>query len=298
MKILCVGSTGQVARSLCERSQSLAIDCVVRGRPAVDLLRPSTIEKALDLEQPDIVVNAAAYTAVDKAEREQKKAFDTNATGPKNLAILTQDRGIPLFHLSTDYVFNGTLDRPYNEDDQIAPIGVYGRTKAQGEAEVREVAEKHLILRTAWVYSPFGGNFIKTMLRLAEDLPTVKVVDDQLGNPTSALDIADALLSLAEKVHTQNAASLFGTYHLVGGGSCSWADLAQLTFDILEECNGTSVKLTRIPSSEYPTVAVRPINSRLDASKLKEVFDVKLPYWRESAEYVFGRLIKERNVES
>ncbi|MEM9572657.1 MAG: dTDP-4-dehydrorhamnose reductase [Pseudomonadota bacterium] len=294
MKILCIGSTGQVARSLCERSKARAINCVARGRPTVDLSRPSTIEKALELERPDIVINAAAYTAVDKAEHEQEKAFITNATGPKNLAVLTHERGIPLFHISTDYVFDGALDRPYNEDDQIAPIGVYGRTKAQGEVAVREAAEKHLILRTAWVYSPFGGNFIKTMLRLVEDRSSLKVVDDQLGNPTSALDIADALLSLSQKVHMQNDASVFGTYHLVGSGSGSWADLAQLVFDVFEKCNGNAVNLTRIPSSEYPTVAVRPKNSRMDASKLEQVFGVKLPQWRESAEYVVRRLLNER----
>ena len=274
MRIFVVGRSGQVAQSLLEVGEATRHEVIAAGRPDLDLADPGSIGPAIANAAPDVVINAAAYTAVDKAETEREAAFRVNGEGPGRLAEACCQLDIPIVHISTDYVFDGSSSRSYLEADPVAPLGVYGESKRAGEEAVRAAAPKHFIFRTAWVYSPFGSNFVKTMLRLAETRDEVSVVDDQIGNPTSALDIATGIIAVVDKLD-QNA---FGTYHMSGNGIASWADLAKAVFS--DAGKATSVK--RIRSEEFPTPAPRPLNSRLDCSKLEEVFGLMLPDWRNS----------------
>lgn len=292
MKLLVIGRTGQVAQALLETAPA-DITLVAKGRPELDILNTASIAAALDLDAPDLVINASAYTAVDAAESDAAAATALNATGPADLARATAARSIPLIHISTDYVFDGASDRPYREDDPVSPLGVYGRSKLEGEHAVAALNPQHLIVRTAWVYSPVGKNFVKTMLRLAADREEVSVVSDQIGNPTSAHALAEALLQMARRVTQQPDASLFGTYHASGTGEASWADLAEHVFAVSSSLSGPQARVRRIPSSGYPTPVTRPANSRLDCSKLQQTFGNRLPAWQESATDVTTRLIKE-----
>ncbi|MEQ9314939.1 MAG: dTDP-4-dehydrorhamnose reductase [Henriciella sp.] len=290
MSILIIGRTGQVARALMERGVG-RFDMVALGRPDVDIADGASLMQAFEAHTPRLVINASAYTAVDKAESDEAAAFAINAEGVEKLARLCAEAGVPLIHYSTDYVFDGSKDAPYVEADPTAPLGAYGRTKLAGEQAVADVLSDHVILRTAWVYSPFGGNFVRTMLRLAGERDELNVVADQHGCPTSALDIADATLEIAEKL--LSGAGSFGTYHLCGQGETSWHCLAAEVFAISAELGGASAKAKPIPSSEYPTPAARPVNSRLDGSKLARDYGITLPHWRESVRACVERLIKE-----
>lgn len=296
MKILTIGSSGQVAQAMSERSIKAGVQNESIGRPTLDILRPESIEAAIDRAEPTIIVNAAAYTAVDRAEKDPSSAFELNATAPEHLAKAADARGIPLVHISTDYVFDGKNADSYREDDSIAPLGVYGQSKAQGERKVLEASPRSVILRTAWVYSPFGNNFVKTMLRLAAERESVSVVDDQVGNPTNALDIADGILSICRHLGQRGEQAAYGLYHMTARGHASWADLAEKVFDIHRQETGKTVHLNRISSSEYPTPVERPNNSQLDSEKLKNTFSVMLPDWKTSVEAVVRRLISERNT--
>ena len=282
MKILVIGRSGQVARALAERSGEAEIHTA--GRPEVDLTAPGTIARALDATRPDVVVNAAAYTAVDAAESDEAAARALNAEGPGRLAERCAADGVPLIHISTDYVFDGTLDRPYREDDPIAPKSVYGRTKAEGEAAVRAAGGRHLIARTAWVYSPFGKNFVKTMLRLGAERDRLTVVADQHGNPTSALDIADTLLALAHRHADWPAEG--ETVHVAGTGEATWCDFARAIVATLP----SPPEVEGIPTSAYPTPATRPANSRLDGTRLSQRYGLTLPPWPASLRVVLDRL--------
>ncbi|MBJ3775288.1 dTDP-4-dehydrorhamnose reductase [Acuticoccus mangrovi] len=288
MRCLVIGRSGQVATALVERAAAhtgpSAADVVALGRPDLDLCRPESIAAAISRVEPDVVVNAAAYTAVDQAESEPEAAAALNAAGPAALAGLCAAADIPLVHLSTDYVFDGTLDRPYREDDPIAPASVYGRTKAEGEAAVMAAGGRALVLRTAWVYSPFGKNFVKTMLRLGAERDRLRVVSDQVGNPTSALDIADAVLRLAAMRDGWGSGGEI--LHLAGTGETSWHGLAEAIFA------GTAAPpvVEPIPTSAYPTPARRPANSRLDTTRLAERYGIVLPPWRESLAVTLDRL--------
>src|SRR5208337_3649050 len=221
----------------------------------------------IEAARPDVVVNAAAYTAVDKAESEEDLAMRVNGEGAGHVAEAAANAGAPLLHLSTDYVFDGALDRPYREDDPTGPTGAYGRSKLLGEKLVAERCSNSAILRTAWVYSPFGANFVRTMLRLNETREEVGVVADQRGNPTSALDIADALLAIGKTLRADEAPALRGVFHMTGSGEATWADVAEAVF---EEARAGGRRLTmvkRIATADYPTPAWRPVNSRLDNEK-------------------------------
>ena len=229
MRIAVTGSKGQVATSLLERA-GLKAEVVALGRPAFDLTDRAAVLAGLEAARPDVVVNAAAYTAVDKAEAEEADAVRVNGDGAGHVAEAAARLGVPLLHLSTDYVFDGALDRPYREDDPTAPTGAYGRSKLAGEKLVAERCEDSVILRTAWVYSPFGANFVRTMLRLNETRDEVGVVADQRGNPTSALDIADALIAMAARVKDDASPALRGVFHMTGSGEATWADFAEAVF--------------------------------------------------------------------
>ena len=272
--ILVIGRTGQVAQALIERAGTRPL--VALGRPDVDLAVPATLAKAIAAIEPRLVINAAAYTAVDAAETDEGEAHLLNAEGPGALARLCAAQDIPLIHISTDYVFDGTLDRPYREDDPVAPVSAYGRTKAAGEAAVVAAGSRALIVRTAWVYAPFGKNFLRTMLRVGAERDTVRVVADQHGTPTSALDIADALITLAETADRWPDRP--DIVHMTGDGEATWHDFASAIFD----ASPFSPTVEPITTADYPTPARRPANSRLDNARLAERYGITLPKWRES----------------
>ena len=294
MKLLVVGSAGQLSRSLVERSTDRAgIDLVAIGRPEVDLERPETVAHSIAAASADLVINAAAYTAVDLAEDEPGRAFAVNAAGAGEVARAAAAAGAPVIHISTDYVFDGRSSGRYREDDPTNPLGVYGRSKLEGERLVRATNPDHLIVRTSWVYSPFGSNFVKTMLRLAADREEVAVVDDQRGCPSSALDLADALLTVAERIPESNSGALGRTFHLAGPDACSWADFAAAIFAVSAGLGGPTANVRRIPTSEFPTKAVRPANSALDSSAFEREFGFGLPQGRSSLEAALERMLHE-----
>jgi dTDP-4-dehydrorhamnose reductase len=290
MRIAVTGSKGQVATSLLERARPKA-EVVALGRPAFDLTDSAAVLAGLEAAGPDVVVNAAAYTAVDKAEAEEPVATHVNGDGAGHVAEAAARLGVPLLHLSTDYVFDGSFDRPYREEDPTAPAGAYGRSKLVGEKQVAERCQNSVILRTAWVYSPFGANFVRTMLRLNETRDEVGVVADQRGNPTSALDIADALLAIAARVKDDASPALRGVFHMTGSGEASWADFAEAVFHEAATRGRRQTQVQRITTADYPTPARRPANSRLDNEKLSRVYGLKLPEWRQSVAVCCARLL-------
>jgi dTDP-4-dehydrorhamnose reductase len=292
MRILVTGTEGQVARALAERAKRHGVDVVLLGRPALDLTDPGSVRRVIGETAGDVVVNAAAYTAVDQAENESELARAVNETGAGAVAEAARARNIPIIQISTDYVFDGSGDRPYRETDPVAPLGVYGRTKLAGEEAVASAHPDHAILRTAWVYSPFGKNFVKTMLRVARDREEVAVVADQHGSPTSALDIADGIITVANNlVARPQDASLRGVFHMCGTGYTTWADLAAEIFAVSERLGGPFARVRRIATADYPTPAKRPANSRLDCSRLKAVHGAVLPAWRESLKPCIARIL-------
>jgi dTDP-4-dehydrorhamnose reductase len=290
MRILITGREGQVVRSLLERATSdLAFEMVALGRPELDLRVPGSANEAVRTLAPDIVVSAAAYTAVDQAEDEPEVANRVNGEAAGELAAAAAAVGAPILHLSTDYVFGGDKSQPYREDDQVAPIGAYGRSKLLGEERVRAANPDHLILRTAWVYSPWGRNFLKTMLILAQTREEVPVVADQHGNPTSALDIADGVLTVLANWASGGRSGLGKTFHLAGTGSTSWFGFATWIFQECARLGLPSAKARPIATAEFPTKARRPAHSLLDSTKFATMFGYRAPDWRISATNVLLR---------
>jgi len=296
---LVTGTQGQVVQSLVEKvAGNNEIELVALGRPKLDLARLQTIDEAVAAIKPDLIISAAAYTAVDQAESDEAVAFSVNADGPGVLAHAAAQLNIPIIHISTDYVFDGTKEVPYTELDPVAPLGVYGLSKLRGEEAVAAATKNHVILRTAWVYSPFGKNFLKTMLKVAENREELNVVDDQFGNPTSALDIADAILAIGQNLLRSAEGPLRGTFHMTAQGEGSWADFATEIFSVSKTNGGPSARVNRIPTSSYPTPAKRPSNSRLDCSKLLAAHNVLLPDWRLSTANVVARLVNSTSATS
>lgn len=291
MRIVVTGSEGQVATALGERAGTSGVEIVRLGRPALDLARPETIRAALAEACPDVIVNAAAYTAVDQAESDAEMAFAVNARGAGEVASVARSLGIPLIQISTDYVFDGTKQSPYVENDATGPTGVYGASKLAGEAAVAEAHDNYAILRTAWVYAPYGKNFVRTMLNLALTRDEIRVVADQRGSPTYAPDIADAVIKVAQNLLARPDANLRGIFHLAGAGEASWADLAEETFALASARGGKGAKVIPITTAEYPTPARRPANSRLDCDKLMRLHEVTMPQWEQSLAQCIGRLL-------
>ncbi len=291
MRILVAGRSGQIAMSLAACAERSEHEIIAVGRPELDLCDPCSIQNAVSKAAPDVIINAAAYTAVDKAEDDEATAFAVNAEGAGYLAEAAAAASVPIVHLSTDYVFDGAARNAYREDDATAPLGAYGRSKLAGEIAVRAANPQHLIVRTAWVYSPFGSNFVKTMLRLAEGRDEVRVVDDQLGHPTYALDITEALLAMCDRLQSGGAVK-WGIYHMTGQGAASWADFAEviLTENALQ--GGASAKVVRIASEDFPTRAKRPANSRLDTAKLSQGWGIALPPWELSVRNCISRILE------
>jgi dTDP-4-dehydrorhamnose reductase len=279
MKLLVFGKTGQVAREL----QRRAPDATYLGRDEADLMDPAACAAAIAAHDADAVINAAAWTAVDKAETEEAAATVVNGDAPTAMAKAAAAKGVPFLHISTDYVFDGAGDQPFTPDHPTAPQNAYGRSKLAGEQGVRAANGNHLILRTSWVVSAHGANFVKTMLRLGKDRESLNVVADQIGGPTPASAIAQALLTAA-KAMTEGAAG--GTHHFSGTPDTSWADFARA---IMAEAN-LPCKITDIPTSAYSTPAKRPLNSRLDCSAFTQAFGIPRPDWRAGLQVIVKEL--------
>lgn len=280
MKILVSGHNGQVAQALQQALADLG-QVQMLGRDQLDLAHPERIAERVRALAPDLIINAAAHTAVDQAENEPELAFAINAKAPGVFAEEAARLGIPLIHYSTDYVFDGSKATPYTEEDAPNPLGVYGRSKLAGEQAIAAVGAEHLILRTSWVYSRHGRNFLLTMQRLLQEKPELRVVADQIGAPTWAGTIAASTRQLIERWQAGQAGD-WGTYHLTAQGETSWFGFAQAIAEHLENTGKPCATLLPIPSSEYPTPARRPLNSRLDCSRLQRQWQVSQPDWRQA----------------
>jgi dTDP-4-dehydrorhamnose reductase len=288
--ILVAGKSGQLAQCLRDSAALRDMPMVAVGRPELDLESGEGIDRAIAEVEPLAIVNAAAYTAVDPAEAEPGRAFRINCGGAALLADAAARHGIPFIHISTDYVFDGRKRLLYREGDVPAPLNVYGSSKLAGEATVLKACPWTAVIRTSWVYSPYGQNFVRTMLRLSETQTVVRVVDDQRGNPTSAVDLADAILVIAERLRSANGRDDAGIYHLAAEGETSWYGFAAAIFTSLARRGRQVPKLEPITTAEYPTPARRPRNSCLDSSKAERTFGVRLPPWRSSLEACLDQL--------
>lgn len=291
-RVLVAGRSGQVARELARTVPANGFALSVMGRPELDLTDPDLVARAFEEVRPGLIINAAAYTAVDQAETDEAGAFALNAAGPGRLAEAAFRAGIPIIHISTDYVFDGAAARPYTEVDPVAPLGVYGRSKLEGERLVTSANLRHVILRTAWVYSPFGKNFVKTMLRLASGGDEVIVVHDQIGSPTCAADIARGIWGIAKVCAADPQSVQPGVFHMTAAGEANWADFARAIFEFSQARGGPHASVRGIASAEYPTPVRRPNDSRLDGSKLEETYGIILPDWRASAERCVAELLE------
>jgi dTDP-4-dehydrorhamnose reductase len=285
MKVLVFGKTGQVAmelQRLAGRSEDIMLTALSRDQ--ADLSDPAACAAIIASCDADVVINAAAYTAVDRAEQDEDLATVINGDAPEAMAQAAAERHIPFLHISTDYVFDGAGDQPFAPDAIPAPLGAYGRSKLAGETGVRAAGGPHAILRTSWVFSAHGGNFVKTMLRLGAERGQLNIVADQTGGPTAARDIAAALLRMAEAFYRGQARS--GTYHFAGAPDISWAGFAREIFVRA----GLDTEVTDIATSDYPTAAKRPRNSRLDCKSLAQVFGIERPDWRAALRDVLHEL--------
>ena len=293
MKVLVIGANGQLGWELCRRGEKQGFDIVALDLPDFDITEPSTVKKAVSQTGVSLVINASAYTAVDKAESESELAFAVNRDGPAYIASSCAEIGIPLIHISTDYVFNGNKKGPYLETEPISPLGVYGKSKAAGETEVRNHLKEHIILRTAWLYGIHGNNFVKTMLRLGKEKEMVRVVADQYGCPTYAADLADAILAIAMQISEQRAIT-WGTYHYCGKGMTTWHGFAQAIFDLAKQYDSLMVKkIVPITTAEYPTPVKRPANSVMDCSLLIKIFGISPRTWQESLADMLNRYYQQ-----
>ena len=289
--ILLTGANGQVGWEIARRSAGVR----ALGRGELDITDGGEVRRVIESARPSVVVNAAAYTAVDKAESERTLAFAVNEAGPRNLATACAAFGIPLIHISTDYVYDGAKPGPYTEDDPVAPLGVYGASKLAGEQAVRETKARAIILRTAWVYGVHGHNFVKTMLRIGAEREVLRVVDDQRGCPTSAADLADAVLTLAVRLSAGPVAdSAFGTFHCVGSSETTWHGFARGIFEAARPYLAKVPRVEPITTADYPTPARRPVNSVLDCDKLRAIHGIALPGWPTSLREMLAETLQSR----
>lgn len=290
LNVLQFGSSGQLGTELIAvLSKDPGVRTTILGRAQADFTDPSAIESAvLKADALDVVINAVAYTAVDRAEQEEALAYRVNAESVDAMARACAARGVPLIHVSTDYVYDGAKPGPYVESDATAPLNAYGRTKLAGEDRIRDRLPAHVILRTSWVYSASGRNFMTTMLRLGQEREEVRVVDDQYGAPTSARALAQAIGAIARQI--TGPAAQFGTYHYADAGETSWHGFAA---EIFRQA-GLSARAVPIPASQYPTPARRPANSRLDATKISRIFGIHPPAWQTSLARVLAGMKETR----
>ena len=293
MRILVAGKSGQVANALSRQAEAHGVTMTCLGRPDLDITDASSIGFALDAHKPEIVINAAAYTAVDKAESERDEAFAVNAKGPELLAQATAGRDIPLLHVSTDYVFPGDKTGPYVESDLTGPTGIYGQSKLAGEEAVRAHNPRHVILRTAWVFDETGSNFPKTMLRLAAERDEISVVSDQYGNPTDAHEIASALLAIAKRIEDAPPDAPWGIFHFGGPETMNWAEFARRVLAVGARSGGPTAAIVDISTDEYPTPAKRPANSMLDSSLFEARFGYRAAPLENSLERCMPEWLKD-----
>jgi len=293
MRLMIAGWQGQLAQALVDRAVARSdVTAYAVGRPALDLLEPPTVHRNLADVAPDVVINAAAYTAVDKAETEERAAYALNCEGARLLAEAAANRGVPIIHISTDYVYPGTKSGPYLESDPTGPNNVYGRTKLAGEEAVSAANPQHVILRTAWVFSAGGANFVRTMLRLASERDEVRVVDDQHGSPTYAPHLANATLDIARQLATgsHGHGEGFGVFNAAGAGHTTWCEFARAVFERSRARGGPHAEVTPITTADYPTPAARPANSVLDCAKLRATWNVALPPWEQGLDACMDEL--------
>ncbi|MDE2319446.1 MAG: dTDP-4-dehydrorhamnose reductase [Rhodospirillales bacterium] len=291
--ILVTGASGQLGDALSRRLAARGEAFTAVRRPGFDFETPDTISACFETTKPCLVINAAAYTAVDKAETDQEAAKAGNHTGPLALAKLCEAADIPFIHVSTDYVFNGDKGAPYLESDPTSPTGVYGTTKRDGEEAILATGAKAVILRTAWVYSAHGKNFARTMINAGRKMPVLRVVADQRGTPTAAGDLADAILAIADKFSTTGWQPEYrGVFHATGGGETTWHGFATAIFEEAAKHGYTAPDVQPIATADWPTPTRRPPDSRLDGGKLARVFGVALPFWRETLPGVVTDLLK------
>lgn len=291
--LLVIGTSGQVDQALASVLATRGIAATFVGRPDVDLLRPETVRKAILEARPTLVVNPAAYTAVDRAEDDEETARAVNAVAPGVVAAAAAEIGAPIIHFSTDYVFDGQKTTPYLEDDPTAPLGVYGATKLAGEQATAAANPRHIMLRTAWVCSPAGSNFVKTMLRLAGERPELTVVADQRGSPTFARDLASAVVAISDRLHGDEPPSPdhFGVFNVASEGLTSWCGFAQAIMEGSRRRGGPAVPVKPITTADYPTRAARPVYSKLSTEKIARTYGVYMPDWRTALETCLDELI-------
>jgi dTDP-4-dehydrorhamnose reductase len=288
MKILVFGAGGQVGREVSRATWPARYQLLPFERKAIDITGSASVSQTVRRERPDLVINLAAYTAVDRAESEPEAAWAVNCAGTAHLAAACGESGAALVHLSTDYVFNGRKIDAYREEDAVDPLGVYGRSKEAGERAVRAALEQHVILRTAWVFGASGINFVKTMLRLADERSVLRVVADQRGCPTAAADIAAALITIA--YYIERGEARWGTYHFAGDAAISWHGFAEAIFELAVPQLAPRPKLEPIATEQYPTPAQRPMNSVLDCRRIEQAFGVSPSPWRASLASVIQEL--------
>ncbi|WP_284163841.1 dTDP-4-dehydrorhamnose reductase [Frigidibacter sp. SD6-1] len=289
MKALVFGTTGQVAIEIARNAPLVGMEIEALDRVHADLTDPAACAALVTATDADIVINAAAYTAVDAAESDLATAQLVNADAPGAMARAAATRGLPFLHVSTDYVFDGAGARPWEEGDAVAPLGAYGATKLDGERQVTAAGGPHVILRTAWVFSAHGKNFVKTMLRLGAEREALSVVDDQRGGPTPAHEIAKALIAIGLSFHEGRGQS--GIFHFAGGPACSWADFAEAIF--AASSIGRKPTVRRITTAEFPTPARRPANSVLNCTKIRDIYSIGQPDWRTGLKTVIRELESE-----
>jgi len=291
MKILVTGANGQVGSEIIQQGKQGGMQMIAAGHAELDITQIDDIKRIVHLEQPDIIINAAAYTAVDKAEEqiEQKQAYAINRDGPANLAQVCAETKIPLLHVSTDYVFDGMKESAYTEADIPNPSGVYGKSKLEGEQVIAATLEQYYIIRVAWVFGAKGNNFVRTMLRLSEDRNELNVVSDQRGTPTWAQDIAHVLLVIAE-YYKNNRPIHWGIYHYAGTPSTTWAEFANRIFEVAQRIDilDRLPKINPISTEKYPTPAQRPKNSVLDCSQLTQALNIPASDWKKGLEAVLN----------
>jgi dTDP-4-dehydrorhamnose reductase len=290
VKVLITGRQGQLVQSLLERGRDSGHELIALGRPELDLEQPDSAAEAVRRVAPDVIISAAAYTAVDQAEDEPERAHRINGAAPGELAAAAREIGARIVHISTDYVFDGRSPEPYAPDASVNPLGVYGRSKLEGEERVRAANPDHLIVRTAWVYSPFGKNFLKTMMSVAQSRDVLTVVGDQRGNPSSGLDLADGLLAVLASWSSGSRVGLGETHHLAGTGAASWAEFATTIFAECARRGIPHASVSPIGTHDWPTKAERPAFSMLDCGGFEQAFGFRMPEWQQSTTYVVERL--------
>lgn len=294
MKILITGAQGQLGRELTGQSVSKGCHVQAPSEDDLDITDLEKVDRIIALYRPDLIINTAAYTQVDKAESEETIVFAVNKTGSANLARTCAANKIPLVHISTDYVFDGQKGTPYLETDSISPVGVYGRSKAEGEIEIRSILKEHIILRTSWLYGIYGQNFVKTMLNLATSKQEIRVVADQYGSPTNAADLARTILTLSD--HLDSGSDIdWGTYHYCGRGVITWHTFAEKIMELASRYGGfPTARVEPVATADYPTRAVRPPYSALDCARIGNHFGINPQPWQKSLDITIRKLLTVR----